>query len=101
WSLLDPLGVPLARQLLTAGEWQNDGLLPPNPEARELFAALLFALSSDVALAQYYPAGSWQLSAAGRRLDPHWSINYRAPLEFSLNSGEVLYQVRALPAGES
>jgi hypothetical protein len=101
WSLLDPLGVPLARQLLTAGEWQNDGLLPPNPEARELFAALLFALSSDAALAQYYPAGSWQLSAAGRRLDPHWSINYRAPLEFSLNSGEVLYQVRALPAGEA
>ncbi len=100
WSLLDPLGVPLARQLLTAGEWQSDGLLPPNPEARELFAALLFALSSDAALAQHYPAGSWQLSAAGRRLDPHWSINYRAPLEFSLNSGEVLYQVRALPAGE-
>ncbi|MDO9320266.1 MAG: hypothetical protein Q7U01_01380, partial [Pseudomonas sp.] len=49
WSLLDPLGVPLARQLLTTGEWHNDGLLPPNPEARELFAALLFALSSDAA----------------------------------------------------
>ena len=43
WSLFDPLGVPLARQLLEHGEWHNDGLLPPNAEARELFAALLFA----------------------------------------------------------
>lgn len=101
WSLLDPLGVPLARQLLTEGEWQNDGLLPPNPEARELFAALLFALSADAALAKHYPAGTWQLSAAGRRLDPHWSIRYRAPLEFSLSDGAVLYRVRALTAGET
>ncbi|MFZ3186596.1 MAG: hypothetical protein WA173_20930 [Pseudomonas sp.] len=100
WSLLDPLGVPLARQLLTAGEWHNDGLLPPNPEARELFAALLFALSSDAALSQNYPAGTWQLSAAGRRLDPQWSIHYRAPLEFSLSDGAVRYQVHALPAEE-
>ena len=101
WSLLDPLGVPLARQLLTAGEWQNDGLLPPNPEARELFAALLFALSTDAALAQSYSPDSWQLNADGRRLDPQWSINYRAPLEFSLSDGAVRYQVRALPVGES
>src|SRR3989338_1451070 len=35
-SLFDPLGVPLARQLLQAGHWQDDGLLPPNAEAREL-----------------------------------------------------------------
>ncbi|MDP3847114.1 MAG: hypothetical protein Q8R10_11910 [Pseudomonas sp.] len=68
------------------------------PEARELFAALLFALSTDAALAQHYPAGTWQLSAAGRRLDPQWSINYRTPLEFSLSDGAVLYQVRALSA---
>ena len=100
WSLLDPLGVPLARQLLTEGEWRNDGLLPPNPEARELFAALLFALSTDAALAQHYPAGSWQLRAAGRRLDPQWSINYRTPLDFTLSGAAVRYQVRALPAGE-
>jgi hypothetical protein len=100
WSLLDPLGVPLARQLLTAGEWRNDGLLPPNPEARELFAALLFALSTDAALVQNYPAGTWQLRAAGRRLDPQWSISYRAPLAFSLSGADVLYQVRALTAGE-
>lgn len=43
WSLLDPLGIPLARQQLRDGNWHADGLLRPNPEARELFAALLFA----------------------------------------------------------
>ena len=36
WSLMDPLGIPQARQLLDAGHWRNDGLLPPNAEAREL-----------------------------------------------------------------
>ena len=45
WSLMDPLGIPLARQLLKDNRWHADGLLPPNPEARELFAALLFALT--------------------------------------------------------
>ncbi|MDP3847115.1 MAG: hypothetical protein Q8R10_11915 [Pseudomonas sp.] len=100
WSLLDPLGVPLARQLLIEGEWHSDGLLPPNPEARELFAALLFALSTDAALAQSYPGKVWQLTAQGRRLDPQWSISYRTPLEFSLSGADVLYQVRALTAGE-
>src|SRR5690606_13069301 len=42
WSLFDPMGTPLARQQLVAGTWKNEGLLPPNPAARELFAALLF-----------------------------------------------------------
>lgn len=45
WSMMDPLGIPVARQRLVAGQWQADGLLPPNAEARELFAALLFALT--------------------------------------------------------
>lgn len=100
WSLLDPLGVPLARQLLTAGEWQNDGLLPPNPEARELFAALLFALSTEAGARQSYNAEVWQSGADGRELVPQWLITYRAPLDFSLNSSDVRYQVQALPAGE-
>ena len=43
--MMDPLGIPQARQKLIDGQWQADGLLPPNPEARELFAALLFALT--------------------------------------------------------
>ncbi|MBC9249089.1 hypothetical protein A9179_02245 [Pseudomonas alcaligenes] len=101
WSLFDPLGVPLARQLLQDGEWRNDGLLPPNAEARELFAALLFALSNEAAL-QDYPAGSWQRSADGqRRLNPGWLIRYRAPLDFTLNSAsDLAYQVSVLPQEE-
>lgn len=47
WSMMDPLGIPLARQRLIDGQWQADGLLPPNAEARELFAALLFALTPE------------------------------------------------------
>lgn len=100
WSLLDPLGVPLARQLLSRGEWHNDGLLPPNPEARELFAALLFALSSEAAVARHYPAGSWQIHATARQLAPDWSITYRTSLDFTLRGAALSYQVRALPVEE-
>ena len=101
WSLFDPLGVPLARQLLEHGEWRNDGLLPPNAEARELFAALLFALSTDDALSAY-PAGSWQRGADGqRRLNPDWRIRYRAPVDFTLFGADGLsYLVHALPPKE-
>lgn len=96
WSLFDPLGVPLARQLLEQGEWRNDGLLPPNAEARELFAALLFALTADDAL-NAYPAGSWQRDADGqRRLNPDWRIRYRSALDFTLAAPQLSYRVRAL-----
>ena len=59
WSLLDPLGIPLARQQLRDGAWQADGLLRPNP-ARELFAALLFALTERDQLAALYGAAAEQ-----------------------------------------
>lgn len=98
WSLFDPLGVPLARQLLENGAWRDDGLLPPNAEARELFAALLFALTPSTALARHYPGDTWQTAADGqRRLNPAWHIRYRAPLDFTLNTDAGLaYQARAL-----
>ena len=96
WSLFDPLGVPLARQLLQDGQWRNDGLLPPNAEARELFAALLFALSDGAAL-RAYPPGSWQRDADGqRRLNPDWQIRYRSSLDFTLAANDLSYRVRAL-----
>ncbi|WP_124080865.1 DUF3261 domain-containing protein [Pigmentiphaga humi] len=60
WSWFDPLGVPLARQLLDQGNWRSDGLAPPNSEARELFAALLFAWTPHDALDAAYGAGSWR-----------------------------------------
>lgn len=102
WSLFDPFGVPLARQRLREGAWQADGLLPPNDEARQLFAALLFALTPDQALARRYAPGSWALAADGqRRLNPAWRIRYRAPLDFTLHQAtELTYRVSALAAEE-
>ncbi|WP_079203411.1 DUF3261 domain-containing protein [Pseudomonas sp. CC6-YY-74] len=98
WSLLDQLGVPLARQLWQDGAWRADGLLPPNGEALELFAALLFALTPSDALASSYTPATWQLLADGqRRLTPHWLISYRAPLDFTLNQAHDLsYRVHVL-----
>ncbi|MGV8843034.1 MAG: hypothetical protein ACOH2I_07280 [Pseudomonas sp.] len=99
WSLLDPLGLPLARQLLTQGspltqqQWRNDGLLPPNPEARELFAALLFALSPRAELPSAYPELDWQADAEQRRLTQptrRWQVQYRQPAGFELQVGEGL-----------
>ena len=98
-SLFDPIGVPLARQQLRNGEWQNDGLLPPNKAARELFSALLFALTPADQLHAAYPAGNWQVQANGsRQLDPQWRIDYRAPLDFTLyQPADLRYQISAIP----
>ena len=105
WSLLDPLGIPRARQLLVQQDWQNDGLLPPNPEARELFAALLFALMPAEELAQRYPSVRWTADDKARQLfdngRPRWRVAYRAPLDFDLVAADGLhYRVTALPAHE-
>ncbi|WPC05583.1 hypothetical protein SBP02_02160 [Pseudomonas benzenivorans] len=102
WSLFDPLGVPLARQRLSQGRWWDDGLLPPNAEARELFAALLFALTPAEALPTGYARDSWALTAEGRRrLNPAWRIRYRAPLDFTLhNIPGPDYRVQALAPEE-
>jgi len=83
WSLMDPLGIPLARQRLVAGHWQADGLLPPNPEARELFAALLFALTPAAELTANYPHARQQ--GGQRSLGQRWRIDYQQPLDFALN----------------
>lgn len=98
WSLFDPLGVPLARQLLENGAWRADGLLPPNDEARELFAALLFAITPAEALTEGYAPSAWQALAGGQRwLAPHWRIDYLAPLDFTLHRAEgPRYRVHAL-----
>lgn len=102
WSLFDPLGTPLARQQLIAGTWHADGLLPPNPAAQELFAALLFALSQDRSLEQNYPARSWKIvSATQRWLSPDWQISYRDSLNFTLKSAnQVRYNVSPITLSE-
>lgn len=95
WSLMDPLGIPLARQRLADKQWHADGLLPPNPAARELFAALLFALTSEAQLHAAYPQATG--TAEQRQLAPRWQVRYRSPGIFSLQLPEGLsYQISPL-----
>lgn len=96
WSLFDPLGVPLARQSLADGAWHNDGLLPPNPAARELFAVLLFALTPDAQLAGSYADKGWLQGAEGRQLAPDWRIRYGAGQAIELSNSTQQYRVRPL-----
>jgi len=86
WSMMDPLGIPLARQRLVDGQWQADGLLPPNTEARELFAALLFALTPDAELPDNYPTARQQVRPQRQRtLDSRWQVRYKQALDFELS----------------
>lgn len=96
WSLMDPLGIPLARQKLHEDTWKADGLLPPNPEARELFAAVLFALTSDKEVRFDYPGV--QLLPHGRSLDERWYVTYASEgiMRITLESGELVYIVSPL-----
>jgi hypothetical protein len=86
WSMMDLLGIPQARQKLIDGQWRADGLLPPNPEARELFAALLFALTPQSELQGNYP-DAWQ-HGSQRSLPARWDVHYSQPLRFELNLPE-------------
>ena len=102
WSLLDPLGIPLARQQLRNGAWQADGLLRPNPEARELFAALLFALTDRDQLAALYGSEAEQHDPAERQLrqaaSVRWQVRYRSTQSFELDVAPGLtYRVAPLP----
>lgn len=96
WSLMDLLGIPQARQLLDHGQWQADGLLPPNPAARELFAALLFALTPAERLTVLYPTARQQDNQ--RWLGERWHVSYRQADDFTLNLEQGLrYLVTPLP----
>lgn len=97
WSLLDLLGMPQARQMLDHQRWQADGLLPPNPAARELFAAVLFALTPEDTLGQLYPEARQQ--GQQRWLGERWQVTYQSTDEFSLNMPQGLrYLVSPLPS---
>lgn len=99
FSLLDPLGVPLARQRLVEGEWRSEGLLPPNPQARELFAALLFALTPAEQLARSYPGSRADNSSRrlAQRGQLRWEVRNGEARAFSLRLQDgALYQVTPL-----
>ena len=95
-SLMDPLGIPVARQQLREDRWKADGLLPPNPEARELFAAVLFALTSLKEVRFEYPGV--ELRPYGRSLDDRWFVDYASEgiFKISMESGELKYVVSPL-----
>ncbi|PHX40989.1 hypothetical protein AO263_05320 [Pseudomonas sp. NZIPFR-PS5] len=96
FSLLDTLGTPVARQQLREERWKADSQLPPNHEARELFAAVLFALTSLEEVRFDYPGV--QLRPYGRSLDDRWFIDYASAGVFriSMESGELKYVVTPL-----
>jgi hypothetical protein len=98
WSMMDPLGIPQARQKLINGAWQADGLLPPNPQARELFAALLFALTSADEVSKLYP-GTQEMDLI-RTLPSRWKITYHSSLVFRVDViGQPLtYRISPLEA---
>lgn len=98
WSMMDPLGIPQARQKLIDGAWQADGLLPPNPQARELFAALLFALTPANEVPGNYP-GAREFDDI-RVLKPHWQIIYQSPQVFTVNlpGQDLNYHITPLEA---
>lgn len=97
WSMMDPLGIPQARQKLIDGQWQADGLLPPNPQARELFAALLFALTSADDVRALYPGA--QAMDLTRTLPGHWQIVYQSSEVFSVNMSGQPFSYRITPLG--
>ena len=77
FSLFDAMGVPLARQILRDNDWYADGLLPPNPQARQWFSGLVFALTTAEHLAQQYP--NTKVSAELRVLANGWRVSNPEP----------------------
>lgn len=102
WTLLTPIGMPVARQLLADGEWRADGLLPPNPQARELFAALLFALTPADQLSHLYAGQPWSQDVGMRQWSGprRWQVHYQQDGRFRLDLGDALtYGVAPLENG--
>ena len=97
--MMDPLGIPLARQKLLDGQWQADGLLPPNPPARTLFAALLFALTAPGDVPALYPTA--QAMDLTRTLPGHWQIVYQSSEVFRVNMADPPLSYRITPLGVS
>ncbi|ARP87065.1 hypothetical protein [Bordetella genomosp. 9] len=69
WSLFDPFGMPMARQILRDGKWRNDGFMRPNGEASDMFSAILFAWTPVASLPSAYAGMDWRdepLAGGGR-----------------------------------
>jgi hypothetical protein len=92
WVLTDQSGTPVARLLLHDDTWKTDGL-PANPEARELFAAVLFSLTSLEEVRFDYPGV--MLRPYSRSLDDRWTVDYASEgiFRISLEDGDLKYLV--------
>jgi hypothetical protein len=86
WSMFDPLGMPMARQILQDGKWRNDGFMRPNGQATELFSAILFAWTPVAALPSAYAGKDWHDDPAkdgGRErvmnedCNPRWRVTWQ------------------------
>jgi hypothetical protein len=107
WSLLDPLGAPLARQILDHGHWRNDGFLPPNHAASAMFTNLIFAWTPEADLARRYRGQPWHVVTGpdgrkqrfwGNAAQPRLRICYGPAADaFTLSAGAVTWQVSPLP----
>lgn len=82
FSLFNPMGMPVARQVLEHGRWRAEGLLPPHQQAKHWFAAVLFALMEPEQAARLYPEA--QISENARALKAKWRVEYASTEQFIL-----------------
>ena len=96
FSLMDLQGVLVAREKLSEETWKADRSLPANPEARELFAAVLFALTSLDEVRFDYPGVA--LRPYGRSMNDRWTVDYASEgfMRITMESGELKYIVSPL-----
>jgi hypothetical protein len=87
WSMFDPLGMPMARQILQDGKWRNDGFMRPNGQASDMFSAILFAWTPAASLPSAYAGRDWRQGATadgGRErvmnddCNPRWRVVWQA-----------------------
>lgn len=74
WTLTNTSGDVLAVQDLTNDGWKHRAVSDADYDARELFGAVLFALTSEKEVRFDYPGV--QLQAHGRRLEDRWQVSY-------------------------
>ncbi len=90
--LLDPFGAPQARQIIEHGRWRNDGFLPPNPAARQLFASVLGQLAPRAGLSRVYPGMTVRREDGGevfsQRQEMRWRIMPLSPSRESTGTGD-------------
>lgn len=95
WWWGNVLGMPLARQRLSHGQWRNDGFLPRYPQARRLFAALLYLESAPRRRTELYPQ-AFEVHAPGET-----SVYLRRKDSGIANRGEKNFSLQHTDTGSS